>query len=106
MSAPATAKAPFYPPHVTPAPGPLRFPFNLTKMVGNNLGAIPRQAYDEPFVISPGPPRMAFCADPELVKILLIPIPDRFESNPTLANGVWIVATMPSPIQSDLEAVS
>jgi hypothetical protein len=36
----------------------------------------------------------------------LIPIPDRFESNPTLASGVWIVATMPSPIQSDLEAVS
>ena len=35
----------------------------------------------------------------------IIPIPDRFESNPTLANGVWIVATMPSPIQSDLEAV-
>jgi hypothetical protein len=36
----------------------------------------------------------------------LIPIPDRFESNPTLAGGVWIVATMPSRIQSDLEAVS
>jgi hypothetical protein len=35
----------------------------------------------------------------------LIPIPDRFESNPTLASGVWIVATMPSRIQSDLEAV-
>jgi hypothetical protein len=35
----------------------------------------------------------------------VIPIPDRFESNPTLANGVWIVATMPSRIQSDLEAV-
>jgi hypothetical protein len=35
----------------------------------------------------------------------VIPIPDRFESNPTLANGVWIVATMPSPIQGDLEAV-
>jgi hypothetical protein len=38
--------------------------------------------------------------------IVLIPTPDRFESNPTLANGVWIVATMPSRIQSDLEAVS
>jgi hypothetical protein len=36
----------------------------------------------------------------------IIPLPDRFESNPTLANGVWIVATMPSRIQSDLEAVS
>jgi hypothetical protein len=35
----------------------------------------------------------------------LIPIPDRFESNPTLANGDWVVATMPSRIQSDLEAV-
>jgi hypothetical protein len=36
---------------------------------------------------------------------MIIPIPDRFESNPTLANGAWIVATMPSRIQSDLEAV-
>jgi hypothetical protein len=35
----------------------------------------------------------------------MIPIPDRFESNPTLANGDWVVATMPSRIQSDLEAV-
>jgi hypothetical protein len=35
----------------------------------------------------------------------LIPIPNRFESNPTLANGVWIVAMRPSRIQSDLEAV-
>ena len=34
------------------------------------------------------------------------PNPDRFGSNPTPANGVWIVATMPSRIQSDLEAVS
>jgi hypothetical protein len=25
----------------------------------------------------------------------VIPIPDRFESNPTRANGVWIVAPMP-----------
>jgi hypothetical protein len=35
----------------------------------------------------------------------LIPIPDRFESNPSLASGIWIAATMPSLIQSDLEAV-
>jgi hypothetical protein len=35
----------------------------------------------------------------------LIPIPDRFESNPTLVNGAWIAATMPSHIQIDLEAV-
>jgi hypothetical protein len=34
---------------------------------------------------------------------LVIPIPDRFESN--RASGVWIVATMPWRIQSDLEAV-
>jgi hypothetical protein len=36
---------------------------------------------------------------------MVIPIPDRFESSPALANGVWMVATMPSRIQSDLEAV-
>jgi hypothetical protein len=40
-----------------------------------------------------------------LCALSFIPIPDRFESNPTLASGVWIVATMPSRIQSDLEAV-
>jgi amidase len=37
---------------------------------------------------------------------LLIPIPDRFESNPSLASGIWIAAMMPPRIQSDLEAVS
>jgi hypothetical protein len=35
----------------------------------------------------------------------LIPIPDRFESNPTPANGNWIAATASPRIQSDLEAV-
>jgi hypothetical protein len=35
------------------------------------------------------------------VLALLIPIPDRFESNPTVADDVWIVATRPSRIQSD-----
>jgi hypothetical protein len=35
----------------------------------------------------------------------VIPLPDRLESSPALANGAWIVATMPPRIQSDLEAV-
>jgi hypothetical protein len=35
----------------------------------------------------------------------LIPIPDRFESNPTPANGNWIAATASPRVQSDLEAV-
>ena len=40
--------APFYPPRVKPAARPLRFPFNLIKLLGNNLEVIPEQAYREP----------------------------------------------------------
>ena len=36
---------------------------------------------------------------------LLIPMTDRFESNPTPANGNWIAATASPRVQSDLEAV-
>src|SRR5271155_4539832 len=35
---------------------------------------------------------------------LVIPIPDRFESSPTPANGNWIAATASLRVQSDLEA--
>ncbi len=67
------AKAkPFYPPKVTPAAKPLRFPFNLSQLLGNNLALIPEQAYREPLVIAPGPPRMAFFMGSDLVKTLLL----------------------------------
>jgi hypothetical protein len=56
----ANNAAPFYPLHIKPSVKPLRFPFNLTKLLNNNLEAIPEQAYWEPVVIAPGPPRMAF----------------------------------------------
>jgi cytochrome P450 len=72
MLSPAVNSAPFYPPRVKPSAKPLRFPFNLTKLLGNNLEAIPEQAYREPLVIMPGPPRMAFFCDSELVKTLLL----------------------------------
>ena len=61
----------FYPPRVTPATRPLRFPFNLIKLVGDNLALIPAQAYREHVVIAPGRPRMAFFTGPEAVKTLL-----------------------------------
>ena len=64
--------APFYPPLVKPSPRPLRFPFNLIKLLGNNLEIIPEQAYREPIVLSPGPPRMAFFTGAEVVKNLLL----------------------------------
>src|SRR5262245_46293946 len=54
------AAKPFYPCKIEPAAQPLRFPFNLAKMLNNNVEAIPQQAYREPLVIAPGPPRMAF----------------------------------------------
>ncbi|HXY07576.1 MAG TPA: cytochrome P450 [Terriglobales bacterium] len=63
---------PFYPPNVKPSPRPLRFPFNLAKLLSNNLQIIPEQAYRAPLVIAPGPPRIAFFMGPELVKTLLL----------------------------------
>jgi cytochrome P450 len=66
-----TAEAPLYPPRVTPATKPLRFPFNLIKLVGDNLELIPAQAYQEHVVIASGWPRMAFFTGPEALKTLL-----------------------------------
>ena len=55
MLDPPKDAAPFYPPHARPAARPLRFPFNLTKLLDNNLEIIAEQAYREPLVIAPGP---------------------------------------------------
>jgi cytochrome P450 len=63
--------AAIYPPHVRPAPEPLRFPFNLIKLLRNNLEIIPEQAYEQPLTIAPGPPRMAFITGPDLVRTIL-----------------------------------
>lgn len=49
----------------------MRFPFNLAKLLRNNLEIIPEQAYLDPLVIAPGPPRMAFVTGPELVRTIL-----------------------------------
>lgn len=64
-------QAGLYPPHVPPAAHPLRFPLNLVKLLRNNLQIIPEQAYTQPLVIAPGPPRMAFITGPELVRTML-----------------------------------
>jgi cytochrome P450 len=74
----ANSSASFDPPRVKPSPKPLRFPFNLTKLLSNNLEAIPEQAYREPLVIAPGPPRIAFFTGTELVKTLLFTRPADF----------------------------
>ena len=63
---------PFYPPRIRPAAQPLRFPRNLAKLLDNNVEAIPQQAYHEPVVIAPGPPRMAFFSGADAVKTLLL----------------------------------
>ena len=42
---------------------------------------------------------------PEQLVSHLIPIPDRFESNPSPASGNWIAAIASARIQGDLEAV-
>jgi cytochrome P450 len=74
----SNSAAPFYPPRVNPAAKPLRFPSNLITLLGNNLEAVPEQAYREPLVIAPGPPRMAFFTGTELVKTLLLTRPAEF----------------------------
>jgi len=77
MSTSLTAE-PFYPIHVEPAAEPLRFPFNLSRLLTNNLSIIPEQAYREPLVIAPGPPRMAFITGSDLIKTLLFERPTEF----------------------------
>jgi len=77
MSVSLTAE-PFYPIHVEPAAKPLRFPFNLSRLLTNNLSIIPEQAYREPLVMAPGPPRMAFITGSELIKTLLFERPAEF----------------------------
>src|SRR5437879_4595777 len=78
MLDPTRNAASFYPASVKPAPGPLRFPLNFAKLLRNNLELIPEQAYHEPLVMSPGPPRMAFITGTELVKDLLFDRPMEF----------------------------
>jgi cytochrome P450 len=68
----------FVPPFVAPAARPLRFPFNLLKLLGNNLELIPEEAYRKPVVVAPGPPRMAFVTGPDAVKTLLLDRPSEF----------------------------
>ncbi len=74
----ASLTQPFYPPRIAPPPDRLRFPFNLVKLLRNNLELIPAQAYREPVVVAPGPPRMAFVTGLESVKTLLFSRPSEF----------------------------
>jgi cytochrome P450 len=78
MAGAAASIGSFYPKHVLPSPKPLRFPFNISRLLTNNLSIIPEEAYSEPLVIAPGPPRMAFITGPELVKELLFDRPTEF----------------------------
>jgi cytochrome P450 len=72
MSLSAIEDAPYYPPYVKPCIKPPMFPFNLVRMLANNLELIPERAYYEPVTITRGPPRIAFCTGSELVKTLLV----------------------------------
>ncbi len=70
--------SPFVPPFVSPAAKPLRLPFNLLKLLRNNLELIPEEAYHKPVVYAPGPPRMAFITGPDAVKTILFDRPSHF----------------------------
>ncbi len=58
-------------PGVAPAEKPLRFPGNLIKLLSNNIGIVPQQAYEEEVVLAPGPPRMAFITGADAVETVL-----------------------------------
>jgi cytochrome P450 len=79
---------PLYPPRIKPAARPLRFPFNLIKLLDNNMEALPEQAYHEPIVFTPGPPRTVVFTGSEAIKTLLF---DRHAEFPKgkLQNGVF-----------------
>jgi cytochrome P450 len=68
----------FVPPAVAPAAKPLHFPFNLVKLLRNNLELIPEEAYRKSVVLAPGPPRMVFLTGPEVVKTVLLDRPAEF----------------------------
>jgi cytochrome P450 len=91
MSVPAIDAAAFYPPHVAPSAGPLRFPLNLTKLVSNNLQVIPEAAYREPLAIVRGPPRVAFFTGTEFLKKLLL---DHWADFPKGALQVEVLAPL------------
>jgi len=91
MLGPTESTAAFYPPRVKPSSRPLRFPFNLAKLIRNSLELVPEQAYREALVIAPGPPRMAFLCGTELVKAVLL---DRATEFPKGALQVDALAPM------------
>ena len=43
MTETVASNMPFYPPRVKPAAAPLRFPFNLIKLLDNNLESFPNR---------------------------------------------------------------
>ncbi len=59
------------PAYVPPAPRALGFPANLACLVKNNLGIIPKEAYEQPLVVTKSFPKMAFITGPELVETVL-----------------------------------
>lgn len=61
----------FVPPHVPPAPRPVPFPRNLSRLLDNNLGIIPQAAYENGVTLAPGPPKIAFITGAEEVETLL-----------------------------------
>ena len=95
MVVPVNSAAPFYPPHVKPSPKPLRFPFNLTRLLGNNLAATRREAYRNPVVLAPGPPRMAFITGPDAVKTLLLDRPSEFPKGCVQVD--WLISFFATP---------
>jgi cytochrome P450 len=58
-------------PRITPAQTPLRFPFNIFKLLTNNVEIVPEQAYYDNVVMAPGPPRMVFITGAEAIKTVI-----------------------------------
>lgn len=72
MAETSVAPPALYPARIHPAAHARRFPYNLTKMIANNLEVIPADAYRKTVAVIPGPPRMAFFSGLDIVESMLL----------------------------------
>jgi cytochrome P450 len=73
----------FRPPLVSP-PKARGFPLTIVRLLRNPLLCIPPDAYHQPIVLVPGPPRRAYVCDPDLVKLVLLDKRELFPKTPVL----------------------
>ncbi len=85
MNAPVATlnkQRPFYPPTITPPPKPLGLPTFLVRFVRNPLETLPEPVYHEPILTVRRQFDLAWVADPNLIKTVLLDKRDVFPKDP------------------------